>query len=175
MRWGDFLMTKNLILCGFMGSGKTSVGTALAKTLSKEFIDLDKYIEKNEGLTVSEIFARFGEEHFRNLETKAATCLGSESGRVISLGGGTVLRSENIPPLKQNGIIFYLDVNADTVLNRLKYDTTRPLLKNNKEQVVYDLINTRAPIYKAAADYTVDSNGSVDDAVNQILNIINSL
>ena len=168
-------MTKNIILCGFMGSGKTSVGTALAKALNKDFIDLDKYIEQAEGITVSEIFARFGENYFRDLETKAVTLLGSQSGRVISLGGGTLLKSENIKPLKQNGIIFYLDVNADTVLNRLKYDTTRPLLKNNKQQVVYDLINARAPIYKAAADYTVDSNGSVDDAVNQILKIINSL
>lgn len=165
-------MTKNIILCGFMGSGKTSVGTALAKKLGKEFIDLDKYIEQNEGLTVSEIFARFGEDYFRDLETKAVTLLGSTGGKVISLGGGTALKSQNIPPLKQNGIIFYLDVTANTVLNRLKGDTTRPLLKENKEQVVLNLLNTRAPIYASVCDYAVNSNGSVDYAVNQILNII---
>lgn len=165
-------MNKNIILCGFMGSGKTACGTALAKELGLDFVDLDTYIEKAEGLTVSEIFARFGEEYFRSLETKAATDLGAQSGKVIALGGGTVLRKENLLPLKLGGIIFYLDVTGEKVLERLKNDTTRPLLKENKEQTVFDLLKSREPFYKAAADYIIDANGSVDDTVNQILEYI---
>lgn len=168
-------MTKNIILCGFMGSGKTVTAKAIAKKLDLEFIDLDQYIEKSEGLTVSEIFARFGEAHFRALETKAATKLGAQSGRVIALGGGTVLRKENILPLKQNGTIFYLEVDAKTVLARLENDTTRPLLRQNKEKTVFELLEKRSPLYKAAADYTIDANGSIDYAAEQILNIINTL
>lgn len=168
-------MNKNIILCGFMGSGKTVTGKALAKKLNLEFIDLDQHIEKAEGLTVNEIFDRFGEQHFRALETKAANILGAQSGKVIALGGGTVLKKENLLPLKLSGIIFYLEVGAEKVIDRLKNDTTRPLLKKNKEQAVFDLLKSREPFYKAAADYIIDANGSVDDTLKQILKLLENI
>ena len=103
-------MNKNIILCGFMGSGKTVTGKALANRLNMDFIDIDAFIEENEKTSVSHIFKTKGEEYFRNLETKAAITLGSRQNTVISCGGGTVLNPKNVTALKQNGNLFYLSV-----------------------------------------------------------------
>lgn len=165
-------MNKNIVLCGFMGSGKTVTGKSLAQKLGMEFIDLDQYIENEQNMTVSDIFAKFGEPHFRKLESEAAAFLGKSQNKVIACGGGTVVNPDNARALKVNGEIFYLQVNAETVKNRLKNDTTRPLLAKDKENAVNSLLSARAPIYEAAADHIIDSNGSIEFAVEQILNII---
>jgi len=167
------LVNKNIVLCGFMGSGKTVTGKALAQKLKMEFIDLDHFIENAENMTVSDIFLKFGEPHFRKLESKAAEALGKSQNKVIACGGGTVVDPENAKALKVNGEIFYLKVSADTVKARLKNDTTRPLLAKDKENAVDSLLAAREPIYLAAADHIIDSNGSIDFAVEQILKIIN--
>ena len=165
-------MNKNIVLCGFMGSGKSVTGKALANCLNAEFIDMDAYIEKTENMSVSEIFEKFGENHFRNLEAKASATLGTFENKVIACGGGTVVNPENTMALKQNGELFYLSVAPETVINRLKTDNTRPLLAKNKENAVNSLLNSRAPIYEAAADHIIDANKSVTEVVEQILKIV---
>lgn len=164
-------MNKNIVLCGFMGSGKTVTGKSLAEALNMEFIDLDKFIEQNEGMTVSEIFEKFGEPHFRKLETEASVFLGKSNGKVIACGGGTVMRSENVSALKAGGDIYYLSVTAETVKIRLKDDNTRPLLAKDKNGTIDRLLSEREPKYKAASDHIIDSNGTVDYAVSQITEI----
>ena len=165
-------MNKNIILCGFMGSGKSVTGKALAKRLGKEFIDMDSYIEKEQNLSVNEIFEKFGEDYFRNLETKASVALGNCQNTVISCGGGTVIKKENLTALKQNGQVFYLSVTPETVIKRLKNNSDRPLLAEDKENKIKTLLEGRLPIYESAADYIIDSNQTVSFAVEQILKIL---
>lgn len=166
------MLSNNIVLCGFMGCGKTTVGKELATLLKMEFVDLDEWIEQSEGLTVSEIFEKKGEEYFRTAETKAAEVLGQKKGLVIACGGGTVLRPENVLSLKKNGVIFYLSVTADVVKRRLKADTSRPLLAKDKEKAIDALLNTRKPLYEKAADFTVDADTDPQATVNQILNVL---
>jgi shikimate kinase len=156
-----------------MGSGKTTVGKALSKLLQKKFIDLDQWIEKKEGTTVSEIFDLYGETHFRSLEADAALTLGNMQNLVIAVGGGTVLNPENTKHLKANGVLIYLKVDPNTVLSRLKNDTSRPLLKENKEEAVLNLLEKRSPVYSAAADITVDGTGDINCVINEIINFEN--
>lgn len=163
---------KNIILCGFMGSGKTTVGSALAELLGRRFIDLDKYIERKKGLSIPEIFEKKGEGYFRSLETKYSKRLSRRKNLVISLGGGTVLNPENTNALKKSGLLIYLKVDCDTVLKRLKNDSSRPLLNGDKELSVKTLLTEREPIYLSAADFTVSGAKEKSETVNEILNII---
>lgn len=165
-------MNKNIILCGFMGSGKTVTGKSLANRLNMDFIDIDTFIEEQEKTSINDIFEKKGEEYFRSLETKAAITLGNLQNTVISCGGGTVLKQENLTALKQNGDLFYLSVTPETVIKRLKNNSSRPLLAENKEEKIKTLLKNRLPFYKAAADYVIDSNQTVVFAVEQILKIL---
>ena len=166
------MVNKNIVLCGFMGSGKSVVGKALAQRLNIEFIDMDAFIEKEQNMSVNEIFENKGEECFRKFETEAAISLGNFNDKVISCGGGTVINPKNVMALKQNGKIFYLSVTPETVIKRLENANDRPLLAKDKENTIFALLKNRSPIYEAASDYTVDSNKSVDHTVEQILKII---
>ena len=151
----------NIVLCGMMGSGKTTVGIHLALLSDKSWVDTDNLIEKNHG-DIANIFKRFGENYFRNLETETVEELVQEDNLVISVGGGLVMREENVELLKENGKIFYLRASAETLAERLKEDTARPLLKKNGESVLETLTNmleTRAPIYESVADYIIEVEG----------------
>ena len=165
-------MNKNIILCGFMGSGKTVTGKSLANRLNMDFIDIDTFIEEQEKTSINDIFEKKGEEYFRSLETKAAITLGNLQNTVISCGGGTVLKQENLTALKQNGEVFYLSVTPETVIKRLKNNSSRPLLAEDKEVKIKTLLKSRSPIYEGVADYVIDSNQTVVFAVEQILKIL---
>lgn len=152
---------KNMILCGFMGCGKSTVGSLLAKKTGMAFIDLDSYIEKKEKKSISEIFEESGEEYFRMLERKAAEELSQKNGIVLATGGGTLTFSHNVEVLKKNGKIILLDLPVETVSERLKNDTTRPLLNRpDKEQAMKELYEKRLPLYRAAADVIIDADQS---------------
>ena len=139
---GQAPLSGNIVLCGFMGCGKTSVGKRAAKLLGRQFCDLDSYIERKAGMTVSEIFAQEGEAGFRARETQAAEEVASMQGMVIASGGGTVL---------------FLDVPVAALQERLKNDTRRPLLQvPDRRRVIAELHEKRAPLYRAAADIVVD-------------------
>lgn len=166
-------LKNNLILCGFMGSGKSTVGRLLARRLNRPFIDLDEFIEQQTGQTVTEIFNTRGEDAFRALEREAARSLCSQSGLVLSCGGGTVLNPQTAALLKQSGTVIYLKVRPQTVLQRLKGDQTRPLLQGTeaeKKNRVCALLAEREPFYKAAAELTVSTNNGAEQAILDILN-----
>lgn len=152
---------KNVILIGFMGAGKTTVGERYAKKHGLPMVDTDWLIEERAGMTISEIFAKKGEEEFRKTETAVLEMLLSDGQeKVISVGGGLPLREENRRLLKQLGTVVYLEVNPDTVLKRLEGDTTRPLLQGGDvTQRVKELIAARSPIYREAAGLIVEVNG----------------
>lgn len=163
-------MKENIILIGFMGSGKTTVGKALAEQLSYQFLDTDDWIEKKENKTINEIFKEQGETYFRDLETDTIKQLSNLEKHIISTGGGLPLKQENGEILKQNGFIVYLDVKKDTVLKRLEGDKTRPLLSSNMlEQNIKERLEYRKPIYEYTAHISVSvDNREVDDIVEEI-------
>ena len=155
-----------------MGAGKTSVGEELAGRFGKTLIDTDRMIEERAGMSISDIFAVQGEEAFRRLETEVLEQLISEaSGEMISVGGGLPLREENRKLLKKLGTIIYLRVRPETVLARLKGDTTRPLLQGDDvEEKVNSLLSKRGPIYEMAADRIISVDGrSVEQIADAII------
>lgn len=163
----------NIFLCGFMGSGKTTVGKALSTDLNMDFIDLDKLIEIENNESINEIFKNKGEGFFRNLETEALKNVCKNDNQVVSLGGGAVLKQENVDIIKANGTLIFLEVEAKTVLKRLKNDTSRPLLNvDNKEAVIEKMLQERTPIYKNNADFTVNANKNSKNTASFIKKII---
>ncbi len=156
-------------LCGMMGVGKTTVGIQLAKSAMLAWFDTDKVIEDNYG-KISDIFAKYGEEYFRNLETQTVHALCEKEGVILSLGGGLVLRQENVETLKNKGKIVYLRAKKETLVQRLRFDTARPLLQGEDiETRVENLLEKRAGIYEQVADYIVDVDGkTVDEIVKEI-------
>ena len=148
----------NIVLSGMMGSGKTTVAAALA-SLGYPTVDIDGVIVERYG-PINAIFSNFGEDRFREIETEVTKEIASNcDGTVISLGGGCVLRTENVCALKRNGKIFYLRARAETVINRLRGDSSRPLLQGDLEQKVHSILTARAKIYEQTADIIVDTDG----------------
>jgi len=163
----------NYVMMGYMGAGKSTVGKALSRKLKLNYIDTDEMIVKQMNLSISEIFDQYGEEYFRNLETELIKKLSEEvDNSVISLGGGLAVKEENHQYIKNAGKVVYLRVKPETVFNRLKGDTTRPLLQGSTEEVmnkIKDMISKRGPIYEKLSDVTVD----VDDLnVSKIVNLV---
>ncbi len=160
----------NIVLCGFMGCGKTSVGKQLSLKTGLNFIDTDRYIEKTSGLPVSEIFKIYGEAHFRNLEKICVKTVSTSASAIISTGGGVILDEKNIFYLKQNGKIFYLDASVDIITSRLISDSTRPLIKNKNS--IKKLFFERKEKYLSSADFIIDANQNLDAICHDILNKI---
>lgn len=154
-------MKDNIILTGFMGCGKTSVGIRLSYAFKRTMIDTDKWIEKKQGRSVSDIFAEDGEEAFRRMETECLKKLiETENHRIISTGGGLPVREENHALLKELGRIYYLKVTPEVVFERLKGDTTRPLLQGGDPQAkIEKLMTVRQPFYEKCADYVIEVSG----------------
>ena len=149
----------NIILCGFMGCGKTSVGRRVAALTGREFCDLDQYIEGRAGMSVSEIFARFGEAGFREREAQAVGEVAGKPGLIVASGGGTVLAQKNVDAFHAaGGTIVFLDAPLAALQERLKNDKRRPLLQvPDRSRVIAELFGKRTPLYQAAADIIVDA------------------
>jgi shikimate kinase len=142
---------KNIVLTGFMGTGKTTVGKALAKMLHMKLVDVDEEIEISLKMTINDIFKIYGEPYFRDIETAMIKKLSRNRNCVISTGGGAVLRDENMEAMKENGIVFCLDANAETILERTGNNEDRPLLKvENPKRKIEELLSYRKPFYEKA-------------------------
>lgn len=155
------LKTKNIILIGMPGAGKSTAGKLTADLLGREFIDTDTVIEKKAGMKISEIFTSYGENSFRKMENSAITDTGKLSGKVIATGGGIVTREENFYPLSENSYIVWL--KRDT---SLLPSEGRPISLNND---IEELYRKRAPIYKKLCDITVDVSENADETANRII------
>ena len=151
----------NVILIGFMGSGKTTVGLRLSYRLRRPVTDTDKEIEREEKRSISEIFASDGEAYFRDRETACLKkLLNGAKHQIISVGGGLPLREENRALMRELGQVFYLKASAQTIYDRLKHDTTRPLLQGDDPQSrIRTLLDERDVCYAKAADVTVNVDG----------------
>jgi shikimate kinase len=167
-------MASHLVLIGFMGAGKTSVGKALALRLSLPFVDTDLWVEEHAGMRVTEIFKVRGEEYFRQLESTAIRELAGEEASVVSCGGGAVLKLDNRRALRNSGRIFYLRVSADEISRRLVDDDERPLLagETGRRERVEIMLTERDPVYREAADFVIESGerepGEVAEEIERI-------
>ena len=153
---------ENIVLIGMPASGKTTVGKLLAQRLNRTFIDTDDEIVAKAGKSIPDIFAQEGETVFRQIESDVIREVGAKTGAVIATGGGAVLRPENVTALKQNGIVFFLDRSPEN----LSPGTGRPLFSD--PQQAFQLYAQREPLYRAAADVTVDGNGTVEETAEKI-------
>jgi shikimate kinase len=142
-----------------MGTGKTTVGRELARLMGMKFLELDRMIEKEVGLSIKEIFSRYGEEYFRDRESDMVRKVSDKEGLVISTGGGVVLRKENMDALRKKGIIVWLKAKPETILERTLGSDERPLLNvEDPEERIRKLLQERKPYYEEA-DLSVDTDG----------------
>ncbi len=162
----------NIVLCGMMGAGKTSVGIRLSQMTGRRWYDTDDLITQKYG-KISNIFEFYGEERFRQMETEIVHHMAQEEDSIISTGGGCVLRMENCIAFKERGKIVFLEADLDELFRRAGHTgDERPLLKNTTKEKMQNLLEQRAPIYRACADYTVNTNGkSVDEVAEEILGL----
>ncbi len=163
---------KNIILIGFMGSGKTTVGYKLSYRLRTPVEDTDKLIERREGRTISEIFRESGEPYFRNLETELLKEIKERTyARIISVGGGTPVKSRNRQLLKECGTVIYLRTKPETVYKRVKNDDSRPLLQCEDPMAkIRELMASREDAYEECAEVIIDTDElTMDEILNQIV------
>jgi len=146
---------KNLVLLGMMGSGKSTIGYLLSKSLDLEFCDIDLIIEKEAGCKIAEIFNREGESSFRKIEEKTSIKILKLKNKVISLGGGAFLNENIRKEVLSNNISFWLDWKKDTLINRIKRNNKRPIVNNSDENELKKLISKRIKIY-SMADFKID-------------------
>ena len=149
----------NIILVGYMGCGKTTVGKNLAKIAKYVFTDTDEMIEKIYGKTIKDIFAESGEEVFRQMETEVLKKLISDKSKnlVISTGGGMPIKFENRKLLEKLGTVVYLKASPETIYEHVKHDTKRPLLQcENPQQKIREMLAQRNPVYESVADIIIN-------------------
>ena len=166
----------NVVLCGMMGVGKSTVGMKVAQLMKRQWVDTDTLIADRHG-TINDIFEYYGEAHFRMLESGITAELAKKDELVISTGGGLVLKSENAELLKKSGKLFFLNASVETLLTRVQGDDTRPLLKDvNARERLTELLHERMPRYEHVSDYKIETEGkSADEVAAQIVGIMESL
>lgn len=166
-------MENNIVLVGLMGSGKSTVGKALAEVLDRKFIDIDEEIVKQENMSINDIFAQKSETYFRELETQVITKFCNCKNTVISLGGGAFEKGVNREILLKNAIVFYLYADANLLYERIKSDTSRPLLKcDDPKGKLKELLEKREPNY-LKAHHKIDTSNGVDTTVKNIVGLVN--
>lgn len=171
-------ISENIVLIGMSGSGKTAVGKFLSKKLNMKLMDTDDIIVLNSKMTIPYIFSEYGEKYFRDLEGKVIDDLSSETGLIISTGGGVVLNKKNIYLLKKKGTLFFLEANIETLVKNIESSsqTHRPLLENNKGlwDRIRNIYKKREELYLSSGDYIVKvDNKSVEEIGEEIIYILN--
>jgi shikimate kinase len=161
-------IVKNIFLIGFMGSGKSTVAKALQAALGTEVIEMDTLIAKQQKMAITEIFEKFGEGHFRDLETKLLLDIQKKEGVIVSCGGGVVIRPENVDYMKKSGTIVLLKASPETVYRRVKDSRERPVLNGNMNvEYIAELQEKRRAMYEAAADITIATDGKTVEAISR--------
>ena len=161
---------KNIFLIGYMGTGKSTVAAYMTKKHNIEVLEMDQMIVEREGMSISDIFEKHGEDYFRNVETKLLTEIQAQENKVVSCGGGVVLREQNVEIMKKGGYIVLLSAKPETILERVKDDNSRPLLQGNKTVAfIGEMMEKRRSKYESAADFVIHTDGKqVADICNEI-------
>lgn len=168
------MLNYNIVLIGFMGTGKSTIAKGLSRRFNMDIVEMDQLIVDREGMSISDIFANKGEEYFRNLETGLLKEMQSKSNVVISCGGGTPLRSENVAEMRKNGRVVLLTASPETIFERVKNNHDRPLLEANKNvDFIKDMLDKRNDKYMAAADIIIETDGKDREAIcNEIVDAL---
>ncbi|MCP9471012.1 MAG: shikimate kinase [Nitrospira sp.] len=162
----------NVVLIGYRGTGKSTVGKIVASRLGRTVISTDAEVVKRAGRNIPEIVAQDGWDYFRDLESQVCRELAAGDGLVIDTGGGAILRPENVERLKRNGVLFWLTASVETIVRRIGHDKQRPSLTGTKSFVdeVEDVLRERTPKYQAAADHVIATDGrSLGQVADEIL------
>ena len=166
----------NIVLIGYRGTGKSVVGHLLARKLNRETISMDAEIVKKAGMPIPEFVEQNGWPKFRDLETEVAQELAERDNIIVDCGGGVIERPENIPALRTNGVIFWLQASADVVVSRIVGGTERPALTEGKTftEEVEEVLDRRTPLYSEAAQHIINTDDMTPDQVaDSILAICN--
>jgi len=168
------LKYKNIFLVGFMGAGKTTVGRVLAEKIGYSCVDPDQVLEENAGSTISVIFSEYGEDYFRDLESKTLESISEGERQVIATGGGVVIRDRNWEIMKEAGLTVYLKAPIEVLYERIKDSTNRPLLQvENPLERASELLDSREHMYQKA-DLIIDSEKlSVREVADELVKILN--
>lgn len=146
----------NIYLIGFMGTGKSSIANHICRMLGRKQVEMDMLIEQEQGISIGEIFDKYGEDHFRDLESNLLKRIEQEGHSIISCGGGVVVRPENIKSMKQNGRVVLLTATPETVYERVKNNDSRPILKDRMNvSYISELMAKRRNQYLEAADIVI--------------------
>lgn len=164
-------MSQNIYLIGFMGVGKSTIGKLLAEEMNGQLVEMDEAIEAEQKMTINEIFTKYGEAYFRNLESELVARISKENNRIVSCGGGAVLREENVANMKESGKIVFLSATPETIYQRVRYSTNRPLLNGNMNvEYIAGLLEKRRALYEGAADVTIATDGKdVQEIVREVM------
>ena len=165
----------NIVLVGYRGTGKSTVGRLLASRLGRELVSTDAEIIKRAQRSIPEIVAQKGWEHFRDLESDICREFSGRDQLVIDTGGGAILRVQNVEALKKNGTVFWLTASVETIAKRIGSNNQRPSLTGTKSFVdeIQDVLRERTPKYQAAADHSIATdNRSLNQLVETILMLI---
>ena len=158
---------KNIVLAGFMGTGKTTVGSLISQELNMEYVNTDDLIEKKEGMSINDIFSKKGKRHFRQVESEVIKEVSQKDNSLIDAGGGVVINQLNVNNLKQKGIIFCLSAQPEEILKRTKRYSHRPLLNVADPLVeIKKILKNRTGYYKRA-DYQIETTGKTADEVSK--------
>jgi shikimate kinase len=162
----------NVVLIGYRGTGKSTVGKLVAACLDRVLVSTDAEIVKLVGQSIPKIVEQHGWEYFRDLESKVCQELAGRKGLVIDTGGGAILRSHNVEVLKETGRLFWLTASVNTITERIGQDSQRPSLTGVKSFVdeIQDVLRERTPKYQAAADYIIETDGkSATQVADEVL------
>lgn len=167
-------MKKNILLIGFMGTGKSTVSRGLRKSTGMPEIDMDKYIVDKENMSIADMFEKHGEEYFRKIETECLKEILENDGVIVSCGGGVVVKEENVTYMKDKGKIVLLTATPETVYERVKNSTDRPILNGNMNvEYIAELMEKRKERYLAVADIIIKTDGrKIEDIVEEIISKI---
>lgn len=165
------LFSYNIILIGFMGAGKSTVSQYLKDVFAMHVVEMDQLIAEREDMSIPDIFATYGEEYFRNLETNLLIEMQATKNTIVSCGGGAALREQNVKEMKKNGKVVLLTASPEVILERVKDNDDRPLLRGNKNiEFISKMMEERRPKYEAAADIVVSTDRkTVEEIAEEIV------
>ena len=156
----------NIFLIGFMGAGKSTIARTLQRELGCPLVEMDERIVQEQGMSINDIFAQYGEAHFREIESQLVVDLGKQEPSIVSCGGGVVVRPENTQNMKKSGRIVLLKASPETIFERVKNSTDRPILNGHMNvEYIAELMEKRRALYEEAADITIQTDGKTREQI----------
>ena len=162
----------SVVLCGFMGCGKTTVGELAAKRLGMDYVDADRYIVEKAGMTISEMFEKYGESYFRDREHEAMKELSGRKNTIVSSGGGALTFQRNVDAVRQAAAIVYINTEYEICYERISKDPDRPLVKANTKESLKAMYDHRDGLYRACADAVITNNTTPEESADMLCALI---